>query len=135
MMENSKKAEAVKRMRMWGIYSQITNDFQNKGLVASSEQPFGACFWLTDEQKARVQAFEEEYGALVYHVIHSYTDIGEMESYLYVSNYPEEWGMDHEDIGEGCAMAYVYNKTNPEYSEIGMIGVGLTMAAGLKRTH
>lgn len=134
-MENIKKEEAVKRMKMWGIESEIVNGFRRSGLVASSEPPFGACFWLTDEQKERVQKFEEEYGALVYHVIHSYTDIGEMESYLYVSNYPEEWEMDHEDISEHCPLAYVYNKTYPEYSEIGGIGVRLTIAHGLERTH
>lgn len=134
-MENLKKAEAVKRMKMWGIDPRIVDDFRKKDLVSSSEPPLGACFWLTDEQKERVRSFEEEYGALVYHVIHSYTDIGEMESYLYVGNYPEEWEMDHEYISEQCSMAYVYNKTYPEYSEIGGIGVRLTAAAGLERTH
>ena len=58
-------------------------------MVSQSLPPFGACFWIEGEQLERVQEFEKKYNTLVYHVIHSFTYIGEMESYLYVNDYPE----------------------------------------------
>lgn len=81
-----------------------------------------------------MREFEEQNNALVYHVIHSYTNIGEMESYLFVSDYPEEWEMDRQDIGEGSQLVYVVNKDMPDCSEFGSIGIALTAAAGLRRT-
>lgn len=96
--------------------------------------PFGACFWIKDEQLERVRKFEEENNALVYFIIHSYTNIGELENYLYVSDYPEEWEMDREDIKQGQQLCYVVNHDAPECSEFGSIGIELTPAAGLHRT-
>ena len=83
---------------------------------------------------ARVHEFEERNNALVYHVIHSFTTIGEMESFLYVSDYPEEWERDRADIKDGQQLVYVFNKDMPDCSEFGSIGVSRTAAAGLRRT-
>lgn len=129
-----KKAEAIARMKAWGIFAPIVKQFEKEDLVSESTPPLGACFWLNEEQLARVREFEEQNNALVYHVIHSYTNIGEMESYLFVSDYPEEWEMDRQDIGEGSQLVYVVNKDMPDCSEFGSIGIALTAAAGLRRT-
>lgn len=129
-----KKIEAIERMKAWGIFAPTIKQFEKEDLVSESAPPLGACFWLNDEQLARVREFEEKNNALVYHVIHSYTNIGEMESYLFVSDYPEEWEMDRQDIGEGSQLVYVVNKDMPDCSEFGSIGIALTAAAGLRRT-
>lgn len=129
-----KKIEAVIRMKKWGIYGDTIQQFEKEGLISESRQPFGACFWLDDEQKKRVEQFEKEHNALVYHVIHSFTNIGELENYLYVSDYEEEWEMDREAIEDGQQLVYVLNHTMPDCSEFGTIGVELTPAAGLRRT-
>ena len=129
-----KKIEALARMKLWGIYPPIRKQFEREDLVSESAPPLGACFWLNDEQLARVREFEEQHNALVYHVIHSFTTIGEMESYLYVSDYPEEWEMDRADIEDGRQLVYVFNHDMPDCSEFGSIGVALTGAAGLRRT-
>lgn len=129
-----KKIEAIARMKARGIYAPIVKQFEKEDLVSESAPPLGACFWLNEEQLARVREFEEQNNALVYHVIHSYTNIGEMESYLYVSDYPEEWERDRQDIGEGSQLVYVVNKDAPDCSEFGSIGIALTAAAGLRRT-
>lgn len=129
-----KKAEAITRMKAWGIFAPIVKQFEKEDLVSESAPPLGACFWLNEEQLARVREFEEQNNALVYHVIHSYTNIGEMESYLFVSDYPEEWEMDRQDIGEGSQLVYVVNKDAPDCSEFGSTGIALTAAAGLRRT-
>ena len=128
-----KRTEAIARMKSWGIYPGIRKQFEKDAIVSESAPPLGACYWLDEEQMARVREFQDQYNALVYHVIHSFTNFGEMESYLYVSDYPEEWERDREDISEGQQLAYVYNKTMPDCSEFGTIGVERTPAAGLKR--
>lgn len=128
-----KKKEAIKRMKEWGIFPQTIKQFEKEGLISESAPPFGACYWIEGEQLDRVREFEKEYNALVYHVIHSYTNIGEMEAYLYVSNYEEEWEYDHEDIKNGQQLCYVYNHDMPDCSELGSIGIKLTPAAGLVR--
>ena len=78
--------------------------------------------------------FEEKYNAVVYHVIHSFTNIGELESYLFVSDRPDEWETDRKDLKSGQPLAWVYNYDEPDWPELGYIGVSLTTAAGLRRT-
>ncbi len=129
-----KKIEAVARMKKWGIFEDTIKQFEDADLVSESVPPVGACFWLSEEQKKRVEQFERTHDALVYHVIHSYTNIGELENYLYVSDYEEEWEMDHEAIEDGRQLVYVLNHDMPDCSEFGSIGVALTPAAGLRRT-
>lgn len=131
---DAKKAEAIARMKLWGIFPGIRKQFEKEDLVSESAPPLGACYWLEGEQLARVREFEEKNNALVYHVIHSFTSLGEMESYLYVSDYPEEWERDRADIKDGQQLAYVYNRDMPDCSEFGCIGVALTPASGLRRT-
>lgn len=129
-----KKVEALARMKLWGIYAPIRKQFEKEDLVSESAPPLGACFWLNEAQLEQVRTFEERNNALVYHVIHSYTSFGELESYLYVSDYPEEWEQDREDIEDGQQLVYVLNKDMPDCSEFGSIGIALTGAAGLRRT-
>ena len=129
-----KKTEAIARMKLWGIYPPIVKQFEKEDLVSESAPPLGACFWLDEEQLARVREFEAQHNALVYHIIHSYTNLGEMESYLYVSDYPEEWEMDRTDIKLGQQLVYVLNKNALDCSEFGSVGVARTAAAGLRRT-
>lgn len=64
----------------------------------------------------------------------SYTTIGKMDSYLYVSDHREEWGDDRVGLENGEALCYVYNHDMPDCSEIGYIGIAKTNAAGLNRT-
>ena len=55
-----KKIEAVVRMKKWGIYGETIKQFEKEDLVSESRPPVGACFWLDDEQKKRVEQFEKE---------------------------------------------------------------------------
>lgn len=130
----AKKAEAIKRMKMLGIFPETIKQFEQDGYVSISEPPVGAFFWAEGEDLERIKKFEAEYNALVYVVVRSYTTIGKMDSYLYVSDYEEEWPMDHDGIKSKEVLAYVYNHDAPDCSEIGYIGIGSTIAAGLRRT-
>ena len=114
--------EAVRRMKVLKMLPQPIKEFEKEGMLNMSEQ-MGALYWLSEEEKKMVADFEAENGGVVYHVIHSYTNIGELYSFLYVSQYDEEWDDDMADLKDGCAVAYVLNKTMPDCSEFGTIGV------------
>jgi hypothetical protein len=132
---SEKKTEAIACMKLIGIYSETIRQFEREDLVSVSEPPFGAIFWLNDEQRERVRKFEQEHNALVYHVIHSFTNFGELENYLFVSNYQEEWEYERESLSakEKETLAYVNNLSMPDFSEFGTIGIELLPTGGLKR--
>ena len=83
--------------------------------------------------KKYVEKFEKTYGAVVYHVIHSNTEFGELLSFLFVGKDEDEWEMDRDDINEGYAFAYVENVTCPDCSEFGTIGIK-PQVGGIVRT-
>lgn len=116
-----KKAEAIKRMKAMGIISDAVQQFAEKDIVMVSEPPLGGLFWLGDEEKKMVQDFEQEYNALVYLAVRSYTNIGKMDSIFYVSDHKDEWFMDDADIDENYACVYVVNYDMPDCSEFGSI--------------
>lgn len=119
-----KKEEAIKRMKALHLFAPCTDAFKKRDEVQFTEITGGLYEFSGDEElTAQVKEFEEEYNALVYHVIHTYTAFGELYSFLYVSDYQEEWEMDNEDIKDNYAMAYVWNKTMPDCSEFGSIAV------------
>ncbi len=80
----------------------------------------------------KIRKFEEESNGLVYHVIKTQMNFGLMYSFLYVSEYIEEWKMDMEDLGDNQTLAYVVNTTMPDCSEFGTIGIEPSIG-GLKR--
>ena len=120
----NKKTEAIKRMEMLGLFKPCIKVFDKHDEVQLSE-PMGGLYEFSqnEELTTKVKEFEEEHNALVYHVIHSYTQFGELYSFLYVSDYEEEWEMDYEDIKDGYVISYVWNKSDEWCSEIGGIAV------------
>lgn len=129
----NKKAEAIKRMKILGLFKPCIRTFEKYDEVQLTE-PNGGLYEFSDndELNAKIKEFEEEYNALVYHVIHTYTQFGELYNFLYVSDYEEEWEYDNEDVKAGYAVAYVWNKTDEWMSEIGGIAVK-EMFGGLVR--
>lgn len=124
------KKEALVRMKILGLHENALKDLEQKDIVNSSF--FAALYFLDDGQKARVRQFEDESGGLVYHVIHDYTDLGEMLSFLYVSKYEDEWPRDRVDLKEGVPLVYVANLTDEICSEYGSIGVKPYMGGVLR---
>lgn len=129
-----KRAEAVLRMKRMGVCEETINQFEQENLVSTSEPPHGVFYWVTPEERQVIREFEAEHDALVYLVIRSYTTIGQMDSYLYISDDPDEWEDDRRDIDDHEALAYVRNIDDPWCSELGRIGFRLTVAGGLART-
>lgn len=129
-----KKAEAIKRMEFLKLFPPIIKSFRYGDKIARSEPPFGAHYWLEDEEKAIAENFEKENNALVYTAIRSYTNIGMMTAFLFVDDYEEDWDLERDSLANNETVAYVYNHDDPEMSEMGYIGIMLTPAAGLART-
>lgn len=132
MERNIQKQEAIHRMKMLNLHGNVLREFEQEDRLNMSEYG-GFLYWLDSDQQAIVDEFEAEWNALVYHVIHSYTSIGEMLTLLYVSNYPEEWEYDRLDLAEGYPLAYVKNLDDPYLSEIGSVGIERRIG-GLIRT-
>ena len=122
--KENKKVEAIKRMEILGLFKPCIKAFTKYDEVQLTE-PFGGLYEFSDNEElnAKIKEFEEEYNALVYHVIHTPTQFGDLYSFLYVSDYAEEWEMDNADIKDGYAVAYVWNKSDDWMSEIGGIAV------------
>lgn len=133
MNRELQKVEAIERMRMLNLHSNVINEFRNQGKVNLSENG-GFLYWLDDSQKQLVAEFEKKHNTLVYHVIHNNTVFGEMLAFLYVSDSEEEWEMDREDLKNGIALAYVENVSNKCCSEFGSIGIQPSFG-GLIRTE
>ena len=122
MNKEMQKEEAIKRMKTLKLHENVMREFTEEGKLNLSEG-YGALYWLDDKQQAYVDAFEQKYKALVYHVLHNMTEFGELLAFLYVSNEKEEWQYDRDDLKEGYACAYVENLDEPSFSEFGSIGV------------
>lgn len=118
------KAEAIQRMRILRLYPITIKDFEKCGAIEYSFHTFGF-YHLSGPEKYRVHQFEKEHGYLVYYVIDSYTSIGRMLSYLYVSSNEEEWEQDRQDLKDGCPIVYVKNVDDEILSEFGSIGIEL----------
>lgn len=121
VLREDKKVEAIKRMRAMKLFPDAIKQFAEDDVVMVSEPPFGGLYWLNDEQKKMVQDFENEWNALVYLVVRSFTNLGTMDSFFYVSDHKSEWNMDEADIKENYACVYVVNHDAPDCSEFGTI--------------
>ena len=122
-----KQAEAITRMKEFGLFAPCIKAFK-RGEVQLSEQTGGLYEFSSDKElTAKVQEFEKENNALVYHVIHTPVmidgEVMDMYNFLYVSDYQEEYEMDNADIKEGYVLAYVWNKIIDYFSEFGSIAV------------
>lgn len=128
-----KKAEAVRRMKMMGIYGPTINQFRRSQQVSVSEGPLGGFYWMDEKDRKAVRKFEQEHNALVYMGVRSRIAGDEVDSYFYVSDTREEWADDREALQNGETVAYCYNRTAPGMSEAGWIGFRPTCGAGVRR--
>lgn len=120
----NKKTEAIDRMKALDLFGPCIKVFKDRDEVQLSE-PTGGLYEFSgnEELAAKVKEFEAEYNSIVYHVIHTFTQFGELYNFLYVSDYQEEWEMDNEDIKDNYVMCYVWNKDDDICSEFGAIAV------------
>lgn len=101
------KAEAIKRMERMEMPEDVIKDFSRDGKVRMSEAN-GVTFFLYENLKKVVEEWEKETGSLVYHAIHSTTQIGEFLTVMYVSSYDKEWWMYWEDLDNDVQDTYTF---------------------------
>lgn len=76
------------------------------------------------ETKKIIAVFEEKKGYKAFYAIHNtLRDIGHCISILYVSSCVDDWKMEQQALLSGYPLCYVHNADNPEFSEIGTIGI------------
>lgn len=121
-LRTKQKAEALRQMKKLNIMKRVIAEFEKEEKLNVSDL-YGALYWLSDEQKTVVRRFEEESGGLVYHVIRSRSDFGEILSLLFVGKDTSEWEADFNDLERNQVFVYVENLTDPELSEYGAIGI------------
>lgn len=136
--------EIVKRFQIleenFCLLPQVRFEFVTKNIICRSEGAsigpikVGCLYWISDEENKMIEKFEKERNIKVYHLILSHTNIGEMYSLLYVSQYPEEWDMDKESLkmGQPCVCAFIKDDDyNVDFGSI-VISSG---SGGLIRTY
>ena len=133
MSKETRKIEAIKRMKILKLHPNCINEFIEEDKLNLSDG-IGILYWLDDEQMKIVEDFETENNVTVYHAIHNFTEFGELLSLLYVCDYTEEWDYENDDLSTyGYVYAYVKNLTCDYCSESGTIVVK-PMNGGLIRT-
>lgn len=143
--------EAIKRldfMKERGLsYTPAINVFKRGDDVPVFEDQgrgFDAVFYclklnagddgMFDKMNEIYKRLEAE-GSVVYLVQVSHTEFGTVASFFYVSDSPEEWKMDWDDLKENCSCTYSANLDIEEYSEYGTIAFAYSkMCGGIVRT-
>lgn len=131
-LKEKMKQEAIGRMVSLNLHPKAINEFKDEGKLNMSLEGF--LYWLNEEQTQRVKKFEEETKCLVYHVIQNHMTIGQMLTFLYVSNVEEEWEMERNDLEVGLPIAYVVNVDHDICSEFGTVRIQKHLG-GLLRTE
>ena len=128
-----KKIKAVELMKKLDIYKPYIKGLQKEDNVCFFENYGGYWAWQEPDLMKKVKELEEEHNCLVYAITHEYTSIGEMYSFLIVTDYEEEWDTLLEKYGnQYYAFAYVLNKDDDDCSEFGTVALS-SFGGGIRR--
>ena len=128
-----KKVKAIELMKKLDIYKPYIKGFKNEDTVCYFENYGG--YWAYQEPGLieKVKELEEQHNCLVYAITHEYTAIGEMYSFLIVTDYEEEWDTLLEKYSnQYYGFAYVWNKDDDMCSEFGTIALS-SFGGGIRR--
>lgn len=129
------KAEAIARMKELGLMAEIINSFEKDKKIMMSEGA-GILYNLDETANKAVSGLlennDEDISYLPYHVIHTMTNIGELYDVLYVSSDGSNWDYERFSYHNQEIEAYVYNASEPLFSENGPISIK-PCNGGLKR--
>ena len=134
MDKAQQKELAIQCLEKLDIYKPYIKKFKSTGMPCFYENFAG--FWVDQEPEVynKMKEIEAEYGCLVYALTHEITNYGETWSMLCV---PESAESIEDILGsfnarEYYAFSYVWNKSNPIFSELGDIVV-MAKLGGIKR--
>lgn len=115
--------EAIKRMKLLKLHQNVINEFKEEQRLNKSDLNKGILYWLNEEEQEMIEKLEKKYKFMTYHIIHSYSNLGETYEILFIKDNKEEWKAEMEDLKNGYAMARVEVINCPINSEFGYIGV------------
>ena len=128
-----KKQKAIEYLKKLDIYKPYIKGFKEDNNVCFFENYGGYWAWQEPDLMKKVKELEEEHNCLVYAITHEYTSIGEMYSFLIVTDYEEEWDTLLEKYGnQYYAFAYVLNKDDDDCSEFGTVALS-SFGGGIRR--
>ena len=128
-----KKIEAIKALEKLGIYEPYVEAFKKDNTICFFEGYAGFWAYQDEELMKKVKEIENKYNCMVYAITHEYTAIGEMYSFLIVTDYEEEWDTLLEKYGnQYYGFAYVWNVDDDMCSEFGTIALS-SFGGGIRR--
>ena len=128
-----KKIKAVELLKKLDIYRPYIKGLQKEDNVCYFENYGGYWAWQEPDLMKKVKELEDEHNCLVYAITHEYTAIGEMYSFLIITDYEEEWSTLLEKYGnQYYGFAYVWNKDDDDCSEFGTIAIS-SYGGGIRR--
>ncbi len=131
--QERQKEKAVELLKKMDVYKPYIKEFEENDQVCFFETYGG--FWVDQEPEVyeKMKEIEEKHNCRVYAVTHEYTNIGEMYSFLLVTNYIREWKtLVYSSGNKHTAFAYVWNKSAEWCSEFGSVTVQ-SFGGGIKR--
>lgn len=130
----TQKEVALSAMKSLDILPAYINKFKKDGTITLFERFGGYYIEEYNEPKLleKIKDFEAETGSIVYAVTHEIFMFGECYSFLIISKYEEEWEYALEDVKEGYAFSYVWNKTDEWCSEFGTVTIQ-SLGGGIRR--
>ncbi|MBE5755470.1 MAG: hypothetical protein E7341_02160 [Clostridiales bacterium] len=129
----TKKQKAIENLKKLDIYKPYIKGFKNEDNICYFENYGGYWAWQEPELIEKVKELEEQHNCLVYAITHEYTAIGEMYSFLIVTDYEEEWDTLLEKYGnQYYGFAYVWNVDDDMCSEFGTIALS-SFGGGIRR--
>lgn len=117
------KEEAIKRMKILRLHQNVLDDFINENKLNKSETSFGSLYWLDEKELEMVKDFENKHNVIVYHIIHTFSNLGETYELLFITKEKEEWEAEKVDLKNGFALAQVIVMDYSPDSEMGYIGI------------
>jgi hypothetical protein len=132
MSREAMKDEALERMELLGLPPYAKAAFKVDDYLTLSDVTDKVCQSRVDgvpeEIKKLIKEYEEKFGALIFHVIHTIGLYEETETYdcLSVSPYESDWDYERdlmEDRGDMWSMSYSINVTVHDWSDSGSIKI------------
>ena len=124
MNKQARKEQAIKYLQQLDIYKPYIDGFEKEDQVCVFEHYAGFWVYQYPEIEAKMKAIEKQFGCTVYAITHEFMPFGECYSFLFVSQYKDEWDMLlHSDKNKHSIYAYVWNKSDEWCSELGSVAV------------
>ena len=113
--------EAIERLRDLGLDESVIENYKNGVLMVSdTDGLFTFDNWPGKGMPELAVADAKRLHIHPYHVIYTWSDLGEFYDVLYVSSFPDDWEYERIDK-KGYMMSYCYNANEPDFSEVGTI--------------